>query len=147
MAKVMSIVSPLPGVGIKVGSAVLRSTDPERRVWEASISVNLQDQNLDWTDFELGEYRTGLSAKVHFDEGHRQHLIWDMLTIALQSDETVEMRAFLDLAHPGSVQTILDTIAIEEEDFYGEGIDASTDRMGLYDDRRDYGISLWSWSS
>lgn len=146
MAKASSIVCPLPGVGLTVGYAVLRSTDPQRRVWNASVSINLEHQGLDEMDFELGEYRSGLTASVWFEKGWRNHLIWDMLSIALYSDEQADMRAFMELAHPGSVQKVLDAIAIEEETIYGKGMTASTDRNGLYQERVEYGVSLWDWS-
>lgn len=139
MAKVTSIVSPLPGVGIKVGSIAMRTTDPDFRVWEVDVYVGDEE-------YFLGEYRTGLSASVAYNSGHRDHLVWDALTIALTGDEQYPLIKALNASMPGSVETILDTCAIYEEEFYAKyGLDAAVDRAGLFDDRANYGITCWAW--
>lgn len=141
----VSIVAPLPGVGMRVGSVALVSTDPARRLWEASVAVNLEEYGLADADYALGTYRTGLAASVRFERGERTHLVWDCLALALEGDEHAALCELLEEAFPGSVAQILDAIAVEESDFYGQGIDAPTDRVGLHQQRRDYGESNWSW--
>ena len=145
MARTVSIVSPLPGVGMRVGSVSLVSSDPARRRWEASVVVNLEEYGLTDAEYALGTYRTGLAASVRFERGDRTHLVWDCLALALEGDEHLALRELLEEAFPGSVAQILDAIAIEESDFYGQGINAPTDRVGLHEDRRNYGESHWSW--
>lgn len=139
MAKVTSIVSPLPGVGLTVGSVAMRTTDPDFRVWEVDVYVGDEE-------YFLGEYRTGLSASVAYNSGYRDHLVWDALTIALTGDEQFPLIKALNASMPGSVETILDTCAIYEGEFYDNiGLNASVDRKGLFEDRANYSISCWEW--
>lgn len=145
MASVLSIVSPLPGVGMRVGCVSLVSSDPKRRLWEATVTVSLEEHGLSDTEYVLGTYRTGLSANVRFGAGERQHLVWDCLALALEGDEHLALCELLEEAFPGSVQQILDAIAVEESDFYASGVHAPTDREGMHEDRQHYGVSLWSW--
>lgn len=147
MAKVVSILSPLPGVDFKVGSISMRSSDPARRVWDVEVSVNLGK----WSDdageiFRLGQYRTGLAASLAFEAGNRKHLVWDCLMIALTGDEQIALAQFLNRQWPGSVEAIVNACILAEEELYCEkSLPAHVDRAGAFDDRNNYGKSLWVW--
>lgn len=88
MAKAVSFITPFPGVSYTVGSLSMHSTDPERRVWNVTASVNMGN----WSDdnrltFDLGEYSAGLRVREQIAARNYSPMVWDVLSIALYNDD------------------------------------------------------------
>jgi hypothetical protein len=121
MARAISIMTPFPGVDFSVGTLTIHTSDPERRNWTVSAIVNTgKHQNDKPVEIALGDYSPGLRVSESLAKGDRRPLVWDVMQLALYSDEDTDFLDALAKYWPGYAERIQTSCFEAEGKYYSD---------------------------